>query len=109
MVRTSEFQALLTGDIGANVEEDLVEKYDLRADILKVGHHGSKYSSSQKFLHEVQPKLAVIEVGENRYGHPTKETLSRLEAAGAHIFRTDQNGTVRVVVEESKLKIFVEK
>ena len=60
MLQTPEFRALLTGDIGANVEEDLVERYHLKADILKVPHHGSKYSSSQKFLKEVQPKLAVI-------------------------------------------------
>ncbi|MEK7077214.1 MAG: MBL fold metallo-hydrolase, partial [Patescibacteria group bacterium] len=96
MVRTTDWSALLTGDIGANVEGDLTEKYDLKADILKVPHHGSKYSSSEQFLREVEPKLAVIEVGENRYGHPTREVLSRFDAVGVKTFRTDRDGTVKM-------------
>lgn len=109
LLRTPGFAALFTADIGANVEEDLVQNFDLRADILKVGHHGSKYSSSEEFLEEVEAKLAVIEVGENRYGHPTEETLGRLRAAGAQIFRTDQHGTLKIFVKDKKLQVFTEK
>ncbi|MBI5147735.1 MAG: MBL fold metallo-hydrolase [Parcubacteria group bacterium] len=92
------FKAIFTGDIGFNVEEYLAEKYDVKTDVLKVAHHGSRYSSGAKFLTEANPKLAVIEVGRNSYGHPTKEALGRLEAAGAGIYRTDRDGTIRVAV-----------
>ena len=61
----------------------------LRADVLKVGHHGSKYSTSRKFLQVVKPKYAVIQVGKNRYGHPAYATLYRLKQAGVEIFRND--------------------
>ena len=66
------------------------------ADVLKVAHHGSKYSSSADFLDAVGPKWAIISAGENSYGHPTQETLDRLAAAGALIWRTDRSGTVVV-------------
>lgn len=110
-IRTKDFRALLTADIGANVEEYLLPRFDLRADILKIGHHGSKYSSSESFLKEVDPKAAVIEAGEgNRYGHPAKETLSRIENfTDAAVFRTDTNGTVKIIAQDGILKIFAEK
>ncbi len=92
------FRAVFTGDIGLNVEEYLTEKYDVKTDVLKVAHHGSRYSSGDKFLAEARPKLAVIEVGRNSYGHPTKEALSRLEKIGAGVYRTDRDGTIRVIV-----------
>lgn len=96
-VRTPEMTALLTGDIGASVEEALRGRYDLAADVLKVSHHGSKYSSSPGFLLAVRPSIAVVSAGErNRYGHPTPEVLQRLAAVGADVFRTDQNGTVTI-------------
>jgi len=90
---------LFTGDAQEQVEAELVSKYGdrLRSDILKVGHHGSLYSSSAAFLAKVQPKMAYIEVGRNTYGHPTTAALSRLEAAGAAIFRTDRDGTQEYV------------
>jgi len=64
-------------------------------DILKVGHHGSKYASTLEFLEKTKPELAVISVGsKNRYGHPTAETLGRLESVGAKVRRTDEEGSV---------------
>ena len=64
-------------------------------DILKVGHHGSKYASTREFLEKVRPELAVISVGaKNRYGHPTSESLGRLEQVGAGVRRTDLEGTI---------------
>lgn len=111
LVKNPDFRTLLTADIGFNVEDYLVARgTDIRADILKTPHHGSKYSSGANFLKAVGARIAVIEVGEhNRYGHPTKEALDRLGASGAKIFRTDQNGTVEIFAENKKLKIVVEK
>lgn len=78
----------------------------LDSDILKVGHHGSKTSSSEEFLKAVSPDIAVIQVGrKNRYGHPTQEVLDRLAAIGAKIFRTDLNGDVRISSDGIKFYI----
>lgn len=68
---------------------------NLKADVLKVGHHGSSTSTSSAFLKAVSPKYAIISVGAgNDYGHPAASTLSRLSGAGVQVFRTDQNGTI---------------
>ena len=86
---------LYTGDIQEDVETELVAKYgdELHADVLKVGHHGSTNANDQAFLDKVKPSVAFIEVGPNSFGHPTKETLSRLTKEGAKIVRTDKDGT----------------
>ncbi|MBI5624756.1 MAG: MBL fold metallo-hydrolase [Elusimicrobia bacterium] len=86
---------LFTGDIQSGMEAKLVSTYGdlLRADVLKVGHHGSRYSSTAAFLDKVKPKYAYIEVGKNSYGHPTPAAMARLESAGASLFRTDRDGT----------------
>lgn len=104
-----EFSALFTGDIGAAEEKRLVEKYDLKSTILKVPHHGSRFSSSKAFVDEINPAVAVIEVGKNNYGHPTEEAIENLKSTGARILRTDQNGTVRVVVGKEGMKIYAER
>lgn len=84
---------LFMGDAG-NVSESQITA-DVKADVLKVGHHGSKTATGQEFLNKVHPKQAVIEVGAgNKYGHPTQQTLSRLKAIGASVYRTDQCGTI---------------
>jgi competence protein ComEC len=87
---------LLTGDAEAVSETQMLSKgLDLSATVLKVGHHGSESSTGQSFLDKVNPKYAVISVGENNsYGHPTQETMSRLEAKNIPVYRTDENGTV---------------
>jgi competence protein ComEC len=86
---------LLTGDASEEVEKNLLEKnVDLKADVLKISHHGSKNSNSYEFIQSVSPKKAVISVGENSYGHPAEEVLSRLQNMNINIFRTDEAGSV---------------
>jgi competence protein ComEC len=112
MVKTAHFSALFTADIGFNIEDWLVASVkDLRADILKVPHHGSKYSSSDAFLRSVNPSVAVIEVGaKNTYGQPGEATLARLASSTrSQVFRTDENGTVEIYYENQKLKVTREK
>lgn len=87
---------LFTGDLGMEGENSMARKIkDIDIDVLKVGHHGSKYSSSELFVERTNPVFAVISVGEkNRYGHPGKEVIERLEERGIQIFRTDEDGAV---------------
>ena len=94
---------LFTGDAEREEEQDLLAcQYDLSADVLKVGHHGSKNSTTYPFLREVMPEYAVISVGEgNSYGHPTEDTLSRLRDAGATVLRTDLLGDI-VITSDGK-------
>lgn len=95
---------LFTADAGAPVEAFMNGHFELKADVLKVGHHGSNTSSSVEFLDKVKPAYAVIEVGENRYGHPSEETLKRIEAAGAMVLRTDHDGTVTFTSDGFQVK-----
>lgn len=87
---------LFTGDMETLAEADLLESgADLKADVLKVGHHGSDTSTSYRFLYEIAPAHAIISVGEgNKYGHPSEQTLSRLQDADVTVYRTDRLGTV---------------
>lgn len=95
-ISTDQTAALLMGDAGFAAEERLIKIYpQLSADILKVGHHGSKYSSSAEFLGYLHPASAVISVGKNSYGHPSPDTLNSLNRVGAKIYRTDQSGTIK--------------
>ena len=96
---------LFMGDAGVEVEEDLIEKYNLNnIDVLKVGHHGSKTSSGKEFINKINPKYSVISVGKNnRYGHPNKGVLNNLE--DSKIYRTDQDGSIMFKIKHNKLKI----
>ena len=96
---------LFMGDAGVEVEKYLLEKYNLQdIDILKVGHHGSKTSSSKEFINEINPKYSIISVGKNnRYGHPNKEVLENLD--DSKIYRTDQDGSIMFKIKNNKLKI----
>ncbi len=100
-----EIKLLLMGDAGVEVEEDILEKYELdNIDILKVGHHGSKTSSSKEFIDIINPKYSVISVGKNnRFGHPNNEVLNNLN--NSKIYRTDQHGSITFMVKKNKLKI----
>jgi competence protein ComEC len=90
---------LFTGDAEELVEQDLLAaKIDVSAQVLKVGHHGSKYSSSPLFLEAVSPRYAVISVGaKNDFGHPHLRTLDNLQKQGIEILRTDQLGTIKII------------
>ena len=80
----------------------------MRADVLKIGHHGSKNSTTPEFLAAVQPRVGIISAGEdNPYGHPSPELLERLENAGIRILRTDRNGAVQVMTDGRQLEISV--
>jgi len=107
MVTYGSNQFLFTGDISSAEEADIIGRgSNVNADILKVAHHGSGYSSSAVFLESVGMNEAVISVGQdNPYGHPDPEAISRLLTAGATIFRTDFNGTVVVVSDGSTYTI----
>ncbi len=98
---------LFTGDIGKGVEAKLVKQdVDLDSDILKVCHHGSKTSSSLKFLEAVSPKIAIIQVGkDNQYGHPHPDVLARLKEFGIQVLRTDINGDVKIVSDGNNFNI----
>ncbi|MFH2202592.1 MAG: MBL fold metallo-hydrolase [Elusimicrobiota bacterium] len=87
---------LFTGDAQSKVERQMIERYGdkLTSNILKVGHHGSSESTIESFLNAVTPHIAVISVGNNGYGVPTSETLTRLQKVGAKIHRTDKSGTL---------------
>ena len=102
---------LFTGDAETDSEKEMLSKgYDLKADVLKVGHHGSTSSTSLEFLKAVSPKYAVIFVGkDNTYGHPHPATLDKLNAAGIKIYRTDLNGTITFTVSGTNISISTEK
>lgn len=99
LASAGEFDLLITGDMSGSTEKKLVETYALPdIEVLVVSHHGSRYSSNIRFLKAVMPEAAVISVGDNNYGHPSEETLQRLLAVGVDIWRTDQQGTIRITV-----------
>jgi competence protein ComEC len=99
LVKYREVRFLLVGDAEL-AEENWLLQYrpdDLRADVLKVAHHGSSTSSSDAFLRAVDPELAIISVGAgNMYGHPSNDVLHALRRVGAAVIRTDESGTVVV-------------
>ncbi|HEX4512188.1 MAG TPA: DNA internalization-related competence protein ComEC/Rec2, partial [Polyangiaceae bacterium] len=99
---------LFVGDAEREEEAELVQRYGgaLRADVLKVGHHGSKTSSTPAFVAAVAPKIAVVSCGiRNRYGHPFPTTIETLRAAGARIHRTDRRGAVVVATDGASLTV----
>ena len=90
---------LLMGDAGVDVEKELINKYNLEIDILKVGHHGSKTSSSKEFINYINPKISLISVGEdNKFNHPNQEVLEVLK--NTKIYRTDKEGTITIKLRE---------
>lgn len=100
---------LFTGDAETvNEEQMILSEYDLNASVLKVAHHGSNTSSSEKFLDKVSPDIAIIMVGEgNSYGHPHNEVLNRLNARNIKIYRTDINGTILITSDGKENNIQV--
>ncbi len=101
------FELLLTGDMEKSIESELIDRgIDVRADILKVGHHGSKTSSLENFLRTVQPQLAFIQVGQkNLYRHPSPEITQRLENFGIKYYRTDLDGHMKVATDGETIKV----
>lgn len=112
MVHLDGVRILVTGDIDHQCEKELVKKYmatgKLKADVLKVAHHGSKYSTCEEFLDQVKPKLSIISVGKNTYGHPSNAVITRLEAAGSKVYRTDEDGAVGIEIGRNSLKVLTQ-
>jgi beta-lactamase superfamily II metal-dependent hydrolase len=101
------FSMLFTGDAETETEDLMMKSgVTLRAQVLKVGHHGSRYATSSRFLEAVAPEDAVISVGAgNRYGHPAQQTLDRLRKAGVKVYRTDLNGEIAIVTDGNTFEI----
>ena len=116
-VHYGAFDALLTGDVTGGGETGLMAaladgktekggKGQIRYEILKVAHHGSRYSTAPSFLAQLKPQAALISCGRyNYYGHPHKELLQRLDQSGAAVFRTDRNGAVEVTTDGEKYSV----
>lgn len=97
LASAGDFDALVTGDMGTTVEKRLVKYHDLpRCEVLVAGHHGSAGSSGQDLLDAIRPGTVLISVGENAYGHPHPDTLDRLAAVEADVYRTDLSGAITV-------------
>ena len=100
LATAGDFDLLITGDMAGQTEQLLAQTYPLPdVEVLVVSHHGSRYSSDESFLRAITPDNAVISVGDNRYGHPAEETLRRLQAVGAAVWRTDQQGSIRIIID----------
>ena len=102
---------LFTGDAGDNYEREMIAKgEDLDVDVLKVAHHGSRSSTCDEFIAATTPDYAIIQVGrDNSYGHPSKETFSRLVRAGAGVYRTDKLGDIVVTTDGKEISITYDK
>ena len=104
-LKYQDYTFLFIGDASKLTEEDVIKKYKLpKIDFLKVGHHGSKTSSSKEFISKINPKYSIISVGrKNKYGHPNKEVLNNLD--NSKIYRTDQDGSIMFKIKDNKLEI----
>ncbi|HEX8708851.1 MAG TPA: MBL fold metallo-hydrolase [Pyrinomonadaceae bacterium] len=105
------FSMLFTGDAEAETEARMIaSNANLKARVLKVGHHGSRYATSDAFLRAVHPEAAVISVGSaNNYGHPTQDALDRLKNAGVKVYRTDLQGEIKITSDGSTYRIDTQK
>ncbi|MDX9734035.1 MAG: DNA internalization-related competence protein ComEC/Rec2 [Thermoanaerobaculia bacterium] len=104
-VRLGSRRVLLTGDVEERAEADLVARgLDLAADVLKVPHHGSRTSTSAELLGAVRPRIALVSAGRrNRFGHPGREVIERLESSGTRVFRTDRHGDVELLFRDGRI------
>lgn len=107
-----ETELIFTGDAEAHAEADVVAKYpdDLKADVLKFGHHGSSTSSTEEFLQSVSPEYGIISCGtDNKYGHPHRETLDKISKYNIKSYRTDTQGQITLTSDGKNIKITTEK
>lgn len=103
-VKYKGISLLVTGDIDEEGETELIRKYrsELPCDIMKVPHHGSKYSSSEMFIQKTEPALAVFQVGRNNYGHPSSEVIDRYKEWNCETVRNDKNGAIGLIINEDR-------
>ncbi len=95
-VESQEMKSIFTSDMTAAAEMKVANFIAGPMNVLKVAHHGSRYSSSEKFLAAVLPMVSIIEVGKNSYGHPSPDIVERLKNVGSRVFRTDEEGLLKV-------------
>lgn len=109
-LKCGQKKLLFTGDISAKVEENILDKVDLKSDILKIAHHGSYYSSSEEFLNKVKPSFAVASLSMyNNFNHPNVEVFNRLRDMDCEVFRTDESGNVTFFINGGDIRCEVEK
>lgn len=96
---------LFTGDMSSKVELNLIDNLE-EVDVLKVAHHGSKYSSCEQFVEKLKPKYSIISVGKNSYGHPSTNVINNLNNINSKIYRTDKEGTLVLNIENNNIKIY---
>ncbi len=110
-ITLDEVSVLLTGDLESEGEGEILGYFsDISSTILKVGHHGSRTSSTVEFLRAVQPEISIIMCGRaNQYGHPHQQTLSRLDAIGTKVFRTDIHGTIVIKSDGKGYTVYPER
>jgi beta-lactamase superfamily II metal-dependent hydrolase len=99
---------LLTGDADVEIEKEMMAEYNVEAEILKAGHHGSDTSTSQEFINAVKPETAIFSYGENEYGHPSQDVIQRLMNHGADIFSTYEDGSILVVTDGESYEVWTE-
>lgn len=101
-----ELSVIITGDLDEKGEKELVDEYgeELKSNILSVGHHGSKYSCCDDYIDAVSPDIAVIQVGQNIYGHPTEETMNRLRERKIAFYRNDKQGAIGIRLNKGRLR-----
>jgi competence protein ComEC len=104
LVEYGAFQVLFAGDAGFRAEAEMRGRARV-VDLLKVGHHGSRGSTGDEWLDSLRPRAAVISVGRNNYGHPSRETLDRLRRHGISVWRTDQDGAVTVTTDGQRMTV----
>ncbi len=106
LVSYGQFSALLTGDSQARELSEAVEQFSLSdLTVLQLPHHGSKTGLNREILLSLSPKLAVISVGKNKYGHPTTEVLDLLNTQGVKVLRTDRNGEIEIVTDGKSMSV----
>jgi competence protein ComEC len=96
---------LMMGDATKRTDKNIL-KWDLKSDVLKVAHHGSKDSTSSELLKKTSPKAAVISVGKNNYGHPSQEVLESLGNSGIEVLRTDEYGDIKMLSDGEEIKVY---
>ena len=96
---------LMTGDATKKTDGSVL-KWNLKSDVLKVAHHGSKDSTSLELVEKVSPKAAVISVGENNYGHPSEEVFQNLKNSGIEVLRTDKYGDIKMLSDGEEIKVY---
>jgi competence protein ComEC len=104
MLVFGDFHALFTGDIGKGTE-GLLPLGSIKASVLKVPHHGSGGASSEEFLTGVKPRISVVSVGKNNFGHPSSDVLKRLSSSGSLVYRTDENGAVIITTDGKSMRV----